>query len=577
MKKHIGTKIISMFLALIIIIEVINITNLMIAKEAKSNIDTLSDVYMEIEAKRVDLVYRVDNIKNFSNLIALLPIPEATEGMVGEAPDLIEEYDSSVEEITRLCKKTGNKELIESFQSYVSTTDPMKEVLTSIVDSYSKNGQSEQILGTALSLNGMLQSIEDAENNFDEALNQGMEECQKSTNAVIRKMEYLSIFSMIIILVIFVLMVVVVLKSVSGPAKSAGMQLVSIMEKIDQKNGDLTERITVQSEDEIGQLVSGVNHFIEQLQTIMKKIQLDSRMMQESVEEIQQGVYSSNESAVSVSEVMEHLSAGMEEVSATVSHINGNSQKVLQEAKEMAISANQGSQFVSEIRERASTIREETILSKDKTEEIVNGIKVVLERSIEESKSVERIHELTEEILDISGQTNLLALNASIEAARAGEAGKGFAVVADEISNLANNSRDTANNIQNISKMVTDAVSNLAANANDMIQFVNDTVLKDYESFVSVAERYRSDANDMDHILQGFSESSKELALTMEDMTNGLDEIALSVEDSAKGVIGATENTGQLVDATKGILKVANNNLQIAAELNEEVNKFRNI
>ena len=177
----------------------------------------------------------------------------------------------------------------------------------------------------------------------------------------------------------------------------------------------------------------------------------------------------------------------------------------------------------------------------------------------------------------ISKQTNLLALNASIEAARAGEAGKGFAVVADEISNLANNSRDTANNIQNISKMVTDAVSNLAANANDMIQFVNDTVLKDYESFVSVAERYRSDANDMDHILQGFSESSKELALTMEDMTNGLDEIALSVEDSAKGVIGATENTGQLVDATKGILKVANNNLQIAAELNEEVNKFRNI
>ena len=86
--------------------------------------------------------------------------------------------------------------------------------------------------------------------------------------------------------------------------------------------------------------------------------------------------------------------------------------------------------------------------NKRTTDEMVGNIVGTLKKAIEDSKSVERVNELTGEILNISSQTNLLALNASIEAARAGEAGKGFAVVADEIRQLADSSRDTANNIQ---------------------------------------------------------------------------------------------------------------------------------
>ena len=101
---------------------------------------------------------------------------------------------------------------------------------------------------------------------------------------------------------------------------------------------------------------------------------------------------------------------------------------------------------------------------------------VALQTSIEESRQIDSINNLTADILKIAGQTNLLALNASIEAARAGESGRGFAVVADEIRVLADNSTQTANNIKKISAGVIGAVNKLADNVRDFHKVVVDDV-----------------------------------------------------------------------------------------------------
>jgi Methyl-accepting chemotaxis protein len=201
----------------------------------------------------------------------------------------------------------------------------------------------------------------------------------------------------------------------------------------------------------------------------------------------------------------------------------------------------------------------------------------LLEVAIENSRSVEKINSLTSEILSISSQTNLLALNASIEAARAGEAGKGFSVVADEIRVLADNSRDTANNIQHISVAVTQAVEELARDANEMLNFIDTAVLVDYDKFVDIASQYHDDADNIDNMLGDFNHKSQNLEETISQITSGIDGINTAVEENAQGVTIVANNTSQLVESLAGIRERAENNKEISDKLKEEVHLFKNI
>ena len=374
-----------------------------------------------------------------------------------------------------------------------------------------------------------------------------------------------------------VFMVFVVNKSISAPAKNASGHLSSIIEKIENNEGDLTERIQIKSQDEVGQLVNGVNSFIAQLQGIMIKIRKEAATMNEQAATITNGINESNESASSISATMQELSASMEEVAATLDEITTGVQEILDASNNMSQMAESGKQYVEGIKGRAVNVRGEAQTSKATTTEMITGIRGLLEVAIENSRSVQKINELTNDILGISSQTNLLALNASIEAARAGEAGRGFAVVADEIRDLAERSKDTANNIQSISGQVTSAVEDLAKNANDMISFIDETVLGDYDKFVGVANTYHEDADHMDEILQTFYRDAQKLADTMAQMAEGIDGINIAVDESAQGVTSAAQSTGALVEALITIKTEADANREISEDLQGEVRRFKSI
>ncbi len=440
-----------------------------------------------------------------------------------------------------------------------------------------------------------LQEIQRQEFNIEESMANYFDAAKKSdktamteieediaarTTKIDTKIDGTIIFDIILVVLFVIVMAVaifMVLKTIVTPAKNAGKQLLSITKGIEAGEGDLTARINIKSKDEIGQLAKGINIFMNNLQTLMTKIKEASHHMRTSVDTITEQVNESNESAGSASAAMEQLSASMQEVSATLDQIAANSDAVFKEVQKMTEQADKGANLADTIKERADVKYKETVEGKNETGNMVGQMRAILEESVAESKSVEKINELTGDILDISSQTNLLALNASIEAARAGEAGKGFAVVADEIRVLADNSRDTANNIQTISAAVTGAVEKLADTAEELMKFVDKKVLKDYDGFVEIVNQYQKDADEINDIMSEFAKNASDMTRTMDDINTGINEISITVDESAKGITNVAENAVDLVSAMALIQEGTSDNQRISKELETEVKRFKEI
>ena len=384
----------------------------------------------------------------------------------------------------------------------------------------------------------------------------------------------LSLILLAISFVAFVMVVVVIIKTVVKPLRKQTSELTEIIDEIKGGHGDLTKRVTVKSMDEIGQSSIGINHFIETLQNIMSNIISNSNVLDGVVGNVASSVAASSDNANDISAIMEELSATMEEVSATTNSVSENTTAAEGKVQKMADQTKVMSQYAQDMKKRATELEHTATENMNNTNEMIGEITTEMNQALENSKSVEKVAQLTADILNISSQTNLLALNASIEAARAGEAGKGFAVVADEIRQLADSSRETANNIQTINEQVIEAVQGLVVSSEKIVGYINENILPDYRAFVQGGQQYNDDATHIDNTMAEYAGEAQDILATMMEMTAAIEGISRAVEESANGVTDAATNIDSLVQSMSTVNGQMEENSTVAKNLKEESAAF---
>lgn len=492
-------------------------------------------------------------------------VKDNIESLKSEIDGYMKDYEQTLDE--------NEETAYSSYKNYYSQFLTQFGVLEKYVDT------NQTVNASKLANNNLVDVCNSLESALDNMTNSEVE----ATDHAMRQMHALAAFAkttggvcLVVAIGALIVAFLISTRKVVNPIVKTNKELKEISALINDNNGDLTKRVNVKSSDEIGQLAQGINQFLDILQNTIGKIVEGSKNLDNMINSVGENVTVSNDNAQDVSSAMEELSATMQEIAATIQTVNDNTESVGKNVVDIADKTGEINNYSQDMRERADSLAKSADENKRTTDEMVDNIVGTLKKAIEDSKSVERVNELTGEILNISSQTNLLALNASIEAARAGEAGKGFAVVADEIRQLADSSRDTANNIQAINEHVTSAVYQLIDNSNKIIKYIEETILADYDSFVQAGAQYNEDACYISETMQEFAEKTEKLKELMKNTVESIEGISSGVEQSANAVTSSAVSTSQLVEQMNSIDKEMSESRNTVGELKAQTDVFKN-
>ncbi|WMC92438.1 methyl-accepting chemotaxis protein [Kineothrix sp. MB12-C1] len=326
--------------------------------------------------------------------------------------------------------------------------------------------------------------------------------------------------------------------------------------------------------DETGSMGRAVSKMRQAFSSMMHDISGTSDVINNNSSRLLEIANTMNDNANTTSSAAEQLSSSMESTAENTEAISTQIQSMGENTSAINEKATQGVGFSDEIMKRALTLKKSTLAATEKTRLMYETVKTETESAIASSKSVSKINELTETIMEISSQTSLLSLNASIEAARAGEAGKGFSVVASEIGKLADQSSKTVTNITTIVAEVNTAIGKMTSSLTAALDFLNRTVLADYESFVTVSEQYSEDAGFINKTMSDIDLSIDGLNSTMIKIADSIHQINIAISETSQGVSIVASNNAQTAALTTETYHMVEATLAQSEKLNEMVNNF---
>lgn len=563
------------FASVIVILVAIALGALVILGSSIKQISAKSQSFMNNEVKEIDAVHGIyeDYLEIYADMYAHINtrltsvMDKNAEQIATTRADMWERMDQYEAQITSQEALDVYNNVKEKLTSYDETVDMILEA------SRSGDKETANVLVTSnlftindsITLN-MDKLLSFSEQNLDAGKTRLKKTAQEAENGILL-VSLLLVAAALVILFISDRVIVV-------PIKRIAKSIQKLTRDIHEGHGDLSRRIPVDTRDEISTLAKGVNEFLDILQDMIGGVMECGREIDHQQRSVNTVVEQTNQNADKTLHTMEELASSMEEVSATATCVSESTVHAEESVGNVTKKAMDGTAFAEEIKNRA---RELQRMAKDSRESAGNMIKEFdrsLQSSIDDSRKIENINTLTADILSIASKTNLLALNASIEAARAGEAGKGFAVVAEEIRVLADNSKETAGNIQEISVEVVEAVKRLAGDANSLIEFMKERILPDYELLEKSGEQYLNDSVTVDDMMKDIREGMEEISETMQSVTESNNGIANNVQESAQSVVEVVSDTTTLTENMKEIISALEQVSGVIGHLSEQTACF---
>lgn len=569
--KKIGFK----FALAIIVLALISIISLGFMANSMTTITESSQDVMNNEVEKINLIHSIyeNYLDIYMNVYAHVNA-KLLRTMDRRAEDVADSRAKMWESMEAYKAKINSEETGKVYAALESRLVSFDGIVDNVIET-SRQGDKERANNLISNNLGMLNNvIDNSMNDLLEFSSQDLDDSKAYLQGKTNDAYVVIVVVVILLIVAAVLVLVVANHIIVVPIQKIAQVINRMIEDIHNNKGNLNERVPVQTKDEIATLARGVNEFIDILQGVIGGVISCSEEINRQQLNVNEVVEETNQNASDTSATMEELAASMEEVSSTVGYVSDNTREAEASVGEVVDKAVNGTKFAEEIRNRAEELRKLAQDSRATANSMIQGFDATLNASIEDSRQIEKISNLTGDILGIASKTNLLALNASIEAARAGEAGKGFAVVAEEIRQLADSSKETAGNIQQISESVVAAVMTLAENAGNLVKFINDRVMPDYEILERTGEQYLNDSITIDQMMSEMRDSMENIGSVMRTVAESNENITSNVRESAQGVGGVVDNTAALAENMKNIIKALDQVSDVVSHLSEQTACF---
>lgn len=516
-------------------------------------LDKLDKNLLEIRGDLLSMVYKKNN-KDLPNYI------DNVEKLVHDSDKLISNYENSEFEYLK-----GEEEIFKEFKtSYVQYKDKIESIIK--LSQKGKYDEAEKEYNKAVKIRDI--AIEDLQQivvmNKDSS-----EKIKKQNSDLFASSKLITMISSTISLLITIAMGLYMAKSIKMLLKKTQDVANSLA------NYDLTYEIEVDRKDEFGDTARTLKNVQENLKNLVKVIidesqdlSASSQELSATIEELNAKFIDVDSSTGKITEETQEVSASTEEISASIEDMNSNMQ-------ELASGSVEGNNKAYEIKQKAIKTKKESIVSRDMAINLYHEKQKNILKAIEDGKVVEEIKVMAGAIAGIAEQTNLLALNAAIEAARAGENGRGFEVVAEEVRKLAEESSRTISTIENTIVEVQQAFKNLSDNAREVLVFMDDTVMKDYDAFIATLDNYEKDANFLNDMSDNIASMTEEITATMSELNQAIENVSVNAQNSSENTVQIAEGINEMTEGVEQIASTAELQAEMAQDLNNMVIKFK--